>query len=275
MKDKGYDVIPLKERLENLPPRSLDYDLIIHCAGALRHRTDDLYRSNILGTDTLLKSIKNPTCRILYLSSRAVYAPSASPLREDSGVLFPFSDNMCSTGPGQKHPDYYGVTKLTAEYLVSQSGFPFAVIRPTNIYGLGVENMSICLPAKILHNILLGREITLYTPDRLQDYLYVWDLAYIIEQIAHQMITGTCRPGLILNAAAPPSSLHQFIQGLISIAEREWHVKALCAFQEGPAARNAIVCNELAGSIIPGITYTEPEAVFHKMVRYVSENQRT
>lgn len=106
-----------------------DVDVIIHCAGDARFGNGThYYRANVELTEHLIQAAKQHAkkqSRLVYVSTigaldRAKDDTCVSPLTEDSPA-FPTSD--------------YGKSKLQAEDVVSRSGLPFAIIRPTMVVG--------------------------------------------------------------------------------------------------------------------------------------------
>lgn len=246
----GYRTAPLEERLQNIQPKSLDCDCIIHSAGALRHREKDLYESNIVGTQKLLEGLANKNCHIVFISSRAVYAP-----RED---------HITENSPLEPAGDPYGATKLEAEKLIAGSGFSHIMIRPTNIYGLGFQNLGIGFPTRALQRFLNRETVTLHSPDRPHDFLYVKDLARIVLLTVQDPLLAN----IALNAAGNPSSLHDLIKKLALCFERKSTVKPTLEIVEGPPPRNSIMDNSLFKKHFPDFRFTDPETVLSEMVDY-------
>ena len=242
---------PLQNRLEDVVPKSLDFTFVVHCAGALRHRTQDLYRSNTAVTARLLDGITNRECRIIYISSRAIYAPSNRPLTENSLTL--------SHGG-----DEYGLTKLEGEKMIMNSGFPYIILRPTNIYGLGIDNLGIGLVAKALQKFVSRDAVILYSPDRLQDFLYVKDLARIVLLAVRQDELKN----IAINCANDPSSLHDLINTFANIFEKKSCLNTSVDLIPGPSARNAIMDNSLLKDTFTRFQFTGVETVFLEMIDY-------
>jgi len=105
-----------------------DVDIIIHCA-ADAHFGNGMhyYKANVELTKYLIKSAKQygKVDRFVFISTigaidRAKGDTCAKPLNEDSPP-FPTSD--------------YGKSKLQAEEIVRNSGFPFSIIRPAMVVG--------------------------------------------------------------------------------------------------------------------------------------------
>lgn len=253
----SYRTERLEGRLQHIRPKSLDHDCIVHSGGALRHREKELYESNVLGTERLLEGIANSDCRIVFISSRAVYAPSEKLITEDSPV-----------GPEN---DPYGESKLQAEKIVAGSGFPYILIRPTNVYGLGSGNMGIGFPIKALQRFINRETVTLHSPDRSHDFLYVQDLA----EIVLLAIRNPQLPNIAMNAASDPSSLHDLARKLAACFEKKNKVKTSLDIVEGPPPRNAIMDNSLLKKHFPEFRFTEPETVLYEMVDYALHHAST
>ncbi len=106
-------------------------DSIIHLAGLNRGSFEDLFLTNVIGTKNLLDAIvrQNPSCRVLVVSSSAVYGNAGTaPIREDC-PLAPLS--------------LYGISKAAEEHLVrmywSVYGVKAAIARPFNLLGPGLS----------------------------------------------------------------------------------------------------------------------------------------
>lgn len=185
-------VSKLNCRLEEIKPRSIDCDIIIHCAGALRHHTCDLKKSNIDGMRSLLKGLKS-RCKVVYISSKSVYAAHYDKKLTEEDLVEPF--------------DAYGSSKLLAEKILLASGFPYLILRSGTLFGISGRNPGISFPFRAIRNFYENREVLLYEPDVLCDYLYVSDLACLIKTL----IFSEAYWNDIYNIAGPHRSLHQLI----------------------------------------------------------------
>jgi nucleoside-diphosphate-sugar epimerase len=185
-------VCTLDGRLEDIRPGSLDCDAVIHCAGALRHRTEDLQGSNVEGTRRLLAGVSK-SCRVIYISSKSVYASDTQSCLSEEAPVEPFDD--------------YGRSKLAGEKWVMDSGRPWIILRAGTLFGLGVGNPGITFPSKAMRDFCQRREVTLAEPDVLHDYLYVWDLACLTVKL----VLDPSFPEGIYNIAGPGRLLHPLI----------------------------------------------------------------
>lgn len=167
---QGRELLTLDGRLEDLAEASLDCDLVIHCAGALRHRVAELESSNVLGLERLLAALRRPV-RFLYVSSRAVYTPiPGQALLSEASPL----------GPAES----YGLTKLAGEKRVQASGLPHCIVRPTLLIGAGEGQTGISFLSRAFAAMAQGEAVTLFEPVPIHDSLAVRDLATWILQLA-------------------------------------------------------------------------------------------
>jgi GDP-4-dehydro-6-deoxy-D-mannose reductase len=121
----------LRDALEEHRP-----DAIIHLAGLTRGSSDALYAANVTGTKNLLDTAitVNPACRILVVSSSAVYGNAGNAPIPETTLLRPVND--------------YGKSKVAQEELSLQynsSGIAaISVARPFNLAGPGQSDNFLC-----------------------------------------------------------------------------------------------------------------------------------
>lgn len=183
----------LQCRLEQIRPRTLSYDIVIHCAGALRYRTGEHIKSNAEGTRYLIEGL-NPDARIVYISSKSVYGIDLEGVFTEETIPEPSDD--------------YGKSKYLGERALLESDHPYIILRASTLFGLGVDNLGPAFPSLVIQNLLLGRSITLFTPDVNHEYLYVWDLAQIVAKL---VLKQECWNN-IFNISGRARSLHQLIR---------------------------------------------------------------
>ena len=187
----------LQGRLEEIKPKSIDCDIVIHSAAALRHRTGKHQKSNAEGTRKLLKGLKKKT-KIVYISSGSVYGKGLEGVFSEQSPVHPFDD--------------YAKTKYEGELAVLESGFPYIIIRAGALFGLGHNNPGITFPSLAMQRLYHGHNINLFTPDVMHEYLYVWDLVSIIEQLMIKPDSWN----KTFNATGPRRSLHQLINTIVN-----------------------------------------------------------
>lgn len=106
---------------------SIKPDAIIHLAGLNRGSLKDLQKTNVTGTQNILDATLkiNPDCRILAISSGAVYGYAGNTPIAESQILKPLSE--------------YGVSKAAQDTLCQiyheTYGLQVAVARPFNLIG--------------------------------------------------------------------------------------------------------------------------------------------
>jgi len=111
-------------------------DAIIHLGGMTRGDLGNLLQANVIGTKNILDAgfAANPDCRILVVSSSAVYGyPGEAPIPE-STPLRPLSE--------------YGISKMAQEALAlmhhTLNGTHVSIARPFNLAGPGQPESFIC-----------------------------------------------------------------------------------------------------------------------------------
>ncbi|MFO7569933.1 MAG: SDR family oxidoreductase [Smithellaceae bacterium] len=249
------NVVRLTGRLEDIQPASLDCDLVVHCAGALRHRTEDLQRCNVEGTRRLLEGLP-PACRMIYISSKSVYrANDVESLTEDAPVA-PF--------------DAYGRSKQLGEQLVMTDGRPWIILRSGTLFGLGIENPGITFPSKAMRDFFERREVVLFDPDVIQDYLYVRDLAMLIAGFIFR------KEGWneVYNVAGPPRSLYQLIQAVADRVEKiQGHKPVIRKVSGGTPWINRLDSSKLE-KVAGAIQYTDDASVIALLSEYLKRSIR-
>ena len=111
-------------------------DAIIHLGGMTRGDLGDLLQTNVVGTKNILDAgfAANPDCRVLVVSSSAVYGYHGEAPIPESTPLRPLSE--------------YGVSKVAQEALAllhhTQNGSHVSIARPFNLAGPGQPESFIC-----------------------------------------------------------------------------------------------------------------------------------
>jgi GDP-4-dehydro-6-deoxy-D-mannose reductase len=124
--------------------RSARPDAIIHLAALNRGSLEDLLATNVNGTRNLLEAalIVNPACRILVVSSSAVYGYAGKKPVTESTCLNPLTD--------------YGVSKAAQEHLALMyhvtRGTQVVIARPFNLIGPSLPDSLVC--GKIVRQIV-------------------------------------------------------------------------------------------------------------------------
>jgi nucleoside-diphosphate-sugar epimerase len=166
--DKTKTVHRLQGRLDEIKPGTLDYDLVVHSAGALRIRKDQNMKTNAEGTLSLVNGLTKRT-KIIYISSKSIYGTK--------------SEGYITEKMIPKPDDEYGISKYEGELAILESGLPFIILRSSTLFGLGVNNLGSAFPSIAMLQLYNGNDINLHIPDLLEEYLYVKDLASIISKL--------------------------------------------------------------------------------------------
>jgi len=123
-------------------------DMVIHLAGLNHGTLSDLLETNVVGTKNLLDTVlvKNAQCRILIISSSAVYGNAGYlPISEESPI---------------KPLGEYGISKTAQEILCSMyhqvRGAHIAVARPFNLVGPGQSSSFVC--GRIISQVIKIRQ---------------------------------------------------------------------------------------------------------------------
>lgn len=166
--DKANSVHKLAGRLEEIKAGSLKYDLVVHCAGALRHRDGQHQKANAEGTKHLIDGLSKKS-KLIYISSKSIYGTCLRGVFSEQDYPQPDDD--------------YGRTKYEGELEILKSRLPYIILRSSTLFGLGIDNLGPAFPSKAMLELYKGNNINLYTPDVLHEYLYVKDLAQIITKL--------------------------------------------------------------------------------------------
>ena len=190
---------PLSTRLEQVAPSSLAHSVVIHCAGALRHRPGDWQRSNVGGMAHLLAGLREPA-RIVLASSRSVYGTASADTRlTESFALAP--------------RDGYGASKLAAEHLLRKSVHAGMCVRLTTLFGHSPQGACPSLPNLAMQSLRQSKTVHLVQRDVTVDYLAVADAAHLLVALALQ--PPIMAPAI--NLAGRPRSLHGLMQTLAQV----------------------------------------------------------
>lgn len=111
-------------------------DAVLHLAGLNRGSFKDLQKTNVTGTQNILNATLkiNPDCRILVISSSAVYGYAGNTPIAENQILKPLSE--------------YGVSKAEQDTLCQMyhktKGCQVAVVRPFNLVGPHQPDSFVC-----------------------------------------------------------------------------------------------------------------------------------
>lgn len=237
----GLPWAPVPGRLDLLAPASLEADLAIHCAGALRHQPERLARDNVQASARLAAALP-ASARIVFASSRSVYGAPPGTWCRETDALEPTDD--------------YGRSKLAAEAALRASGRPVLCVRLSTLFGAAPAGDCPSLPNQSLRRWRAGETVHLLADDMPVDYLAVQDAAARLVDLAllPQWPTDA------LNLPGPVRGLHALMQALATAA-RGAGLAAPLAFDHPGAARWPGQDGSRLAGWLPGARYSADEDV--------------
>lgn len=239
-------------RLDEIEPLSLDFDLVIHCAGALRYRKGEHSNSNTVGTKKLINGLKKST-KLVYISSKSIYGTQSTGDLTEKSTPRPDDD--------------YGISKYEGELLVVKSGFPYMIIRSSTLFGLGVNNLGIAFPSVALQQLFQGNTINLHTPDVLHEYLYVKDLASVISKL----IENPKNWNEAFNVSGPKQSLSVLINTIAKNVANISTPSGRVQTSEKESNSSFFLDSSKLMQAIGEDIYTPSEVVVKQMCEYIQE----
>ncbi|MZH40264.1 MAG: NAD-dependent epimerase/dehydratase family protein [Nitrospinae bacterium] len=193
---KGRGAVVTLERKKGVPSRQnlkrfvADTDIIFHLGGVNRDTDEEILSGNILSTSRLLESILNhgkPSARIVFASSSQIYILKnrKTPIRET----------------GKAKPDtVYGVSKLSAENLIINSGIPSVILRVANVYGPGCRPNYNSVIATLCYRAIMNKPLVINGDGKqCRDFVYIDDVVRAFMLAGFKPVTGS---GNIFNVSS-------------------------------------------------------------------------
>ncbi|MEM4282400.1 MAG: SDR family NAD(P)-dependent oxidoreductase [Candidatus Woesearchaeota archaeon] len=147
-------------------------DYILHYAAkqsALDSWKDwnEYYRTNIIGTASVLEAAKkNEVKAVVIASSAAVYGQSSAPLQCEHHKIFPFTP--------------YAITKATNEMqafsYAKEYGLPVLCLRYFNVFGYGQNTAGYAVVPRFIEGALRGEIIIYGDGEQSRDFVYIDDI---------------------------------------------------------------------------------------------------
>jgi len=143
--------VDLSEFVENV-------DILYHCAGELSNKS--LMQSlHVDGTKALVSAARNKVGLWVQLSSIGAYGSCRS------GVV--------TEKYKEKPRGIYETTKTESDSIVQNSDIPFVIVRPSNVFGVSMKNMSLF---QLIRVIQMGHFVYLNNHHALVNYVHVGDV---------------------------------------------------------------------------------------------------
>jgi len=196
-------------------------DAIIHLAGLPRGTLDALLMTNVTGTRNLLDAgmQANPDCRVLVVSSSAVYGYAGHTAIPESAPLKPLSD--------------YGLSKMTQDTMSLMyheiKGAAVAVARPFNLVGPNQSGSFIC--GRIVNQIAeINRgqktDLDLLETQSYRDFVDVRDVvrAYFA-LVSHPEFSQYCAGKAFNLGSGIPCSISEIISTIEAITGNPYNIQ--------------------------------------------------
>lgn len=183
---KGWEVVSLRSRDldltagdagEKLSGLLQAGDTLVFVSAKAPVKTPDMLVTNLKMAQTVLQACaKIHPAHLVYVSSDAVYADEPRPLSE-STLAAPTS--------------LHGVMHLARELMLQTLGLPFAVVRPTLIYGEGDPHNGYG-PNQFLRLAREKKPIVLFGEgEERRDHVHIGDVGEIVARVVVHRSTGT------------------------------------------------------------------------------------
>lgn len=200
--DPRYQPCFLHERLQALRPGSLQADRLIHLAvrrpGA--HVSEQaLFADNFQGTASLLRALSS-AIPVIFLSSTRVY-----------GLLQ--TEKLFTEEDTPQPACAYGESKLAAENHLRQNLSAVCILRSCALFGYGLGQAGRTVIDLFWQQQAAQLPLTVFQPDSLRNYLYVWDLARWVVELLQWPVS---RWPDCLNVTAQYRSLQGMLAELIA-----------------------------------------------------------
>jgi UDP-glucose 4-epimerase len=213
-------------------------DAVVHCAAQtsvpLSMADPELDREvNVVGTHRLLRAASAAGVRrfVFISSGGALYGESAQPATE---AAFPSPRS------------YYGLHKFAAEQMVRAEGIPYAILRPSNIYGPRQRSdVDGGVVAVFLERLATGAPVDLYGDgDQSRDFVFVDD---VVRAVA---LALDVRENVVWNvSSAVATSVNALLERLVELSGASAEVRRLPA-RPGDV-RASVLARDLIAAYLP------------------------
>jgi len=223
-------------------------DAFVAAAARAPCKNPDMFVENMLIARTIAKAVgQSAVSHVVNISSDAVYADSREPLTE-----------MSCASPESLH----GAMHLAREVMLrSEIRQPFAVLRPSLLYGTGDPHNGYG-PNRFRRLASEGQPIVLFGEgEERRDHVHVDDLGELVARVLHRRSTG------ILNVATGQvHSFREIAEQIAALASREVQIRG--SARQGPMPHNGFRPFDVAAfhKAFPDFRYTQLEDGLRRMV---------
>ena len=168
-------------QMESMKPFVEDKEVIFHLAGVNRDTKEALIKTNVLGTLNVLEAITAYAKRdvqLVYLSSFQVYKPPDKP--ETVNELYPAQPE-----------NIYGISKKTAEEIISCYPIKSVIFRGSNFFGPGCKPHYNSVISTFCDLLSHNKPFTVYgSGEQGRDFLYISDVIQVFLQVMNHQQEG-------------------------------------------------------------------------------------
>lgn len=227
--------------IDLLTPHALDsfgrdYTFIIHLAGivGVQHVVEQPYRTltdNVFLHESVfaLANRQRSLKRVLFTSTSEVYAGSLLHL----DLPFPTPEDTPLALPPLKEPrTSYMLSKIYGEGMLMQSGLPYTIVRPHNVYGprMGQDHVIPQLLEKA-HRAPAGGLLEVFSPAHCRTFCFISDAVEMMKKL----LTADAARGQTVNlgAESPEYSIRRLAEIVIATVGKPLSIL------EGPATQGS------------------------------------
>ena len=171
--------------------------------------------------------------RLVFASTSEVYAGTL----EHFGLVLPTVEQTPLAVSDLSRPrTSYMLSKIYGEALCAQSGLPFSIVRPHNVYGPRM-GMSHVVPEQLaqIWKSKYGDRIGVHSPDHKRTFCYVSDAVEMIERV---MLETECeQKTLNIGSAGPEITVRQLVEHCIRVSGKKLNIDSLSDTDGSPARR--------------------------------------
>jgi nucleoside-diphosphate-sugar epimerase len=201
-----------------------DYDYIYHLAAIIGvsnvlNKPFDVLRYNVELTIKIIEWAKEQKSlsRLLFASTSEVYAGTL----KHFSIEIPTPEDTALTITSLEHPrTSYMLSKIYGEALIIQSGLPYTIFRPHNIYGprMGMAHVIPELLQKA-YDLRHGESLPVFSPKHTRTFCYINDAVEMLIKMAE---TPGCQ-GEVLNLGQETNeiSMKELAAMILGITEKD------------------------------------------------------